>query len=108
MGLESLFKSRASSPNEQFTTTRTVGDDQEKDLAMGNEYENQGPSAESVRIDAEIEKRVIRKLDKRLISLVFVLCRPLPINPPYQTNNVRSPGLPGPLKYRQRQNRWPG
>ena len=75
MGLGSLFKSRAPSPNEQPTTTRTIENDQEKEAAMENEYGNQGPSAESVRIDAEIEKRVIRKLDKRLISLVFVLCK---------------------------------
>jgi hypothetical protein len=70
MALGSLFKSRASSPGADFTAR-----DPEKEGAVENQYADQvPPSADAIRIDAEIEKRVVRKLDKRLISLVFVLC----------------------------------
>lgn len=111
MALGSLFKSRGMSPNENSTTTGTIAGDPEKAVATQNSHGAQTePSADSVRIDAEIEKRVIRKLDKRLISLVFTLCmhRYLIYISKFlilRTNKSRSPGLPGSLEYWKCENR---
>lgn len=67
----------------------TVSSDPEKAEAMAIENGNPNPGPLSpARIDRELEKRVIRKLDKRLVSLVFVLCESYtPNSKAERTNN---------------------
>lgn len=48
-------------------------DPEKAEMAIEGDNQTSVP-ATAPQIDPELEKRVVRKLDKRLVSLVFVLC----------------------------------
>jgi hypothetical protein len=80
MGFLSKFKkdepSAAGAGDLAAVSPAASPDDPEKADAMAIENASQTPVApSSPHIDPELEKRVLRKLDKRLVSLVFVLCK---------------------------------
>ena len=64
--------SRKDSP---VTTGQPLQDVEKAEAVRGENAERWAGDAVGARDgDKEIEKRVVRKLDKRLVSLVFVLC----------------------------------
>jgi hypothetical protein len=76
MTIFSRFKKDEPSSAEDPEVSAAAPGDPEKAEAIAIENGSQSPNIPSpTRIDPELEKRVIRKLDKRLVSLVFVLCK---------------------------------
>lgn len=103
MAIFSRSKKDNPSSVENSSINAAAPTDPEKAEAMAIENGRQSPIAPSpTYIDPELEKRVVRKLDKRLVSLVFVLCESKSHKLRSISNESRSPGLPRPLKHRVR------
>lgn len=99
MAIFSRFKKNDPSTVENPAISAAAPSDPEKAEAIAIENGNQSPNPPSpTRIDPELEKRVIRKLDKRLVSLVFVLCKS------YAVNSKTSLTTPDLLAYLDRSN----
>jgi hypothetical protein len=99
MTIFSRFKKDEPSTLEDPAVSAATPSDPEKAEAMAIENGNESPNVPSpTSIDPELEKRVIRKLDKRLVSLVFVLCKS------YTSNSQASLTTPDLLAYLDRSN----
>ena len=101
MGFLSKFKKNEPSMAEYPAAVSTAApNDPEKAEAMAIENGNQSPvPASPPHIDPELEKKVLRKLDKRLVSLAFVLCMSQTPSLELPTDSPRSPGIPRPIKH---------
>jgi hypothetical protein len=78
MGIFSRFQKDDSTPlGDESTTRAPAHGDPEKaeDISLGTRLEISNNEALPPQISAEIEKRVLKKLDRRLVSLVFGLCQ---------------------------------
>ena len=102
MGIFSKFRNNDSASLEHERTREDhVQGDPEKvaDTALENGLDNSDIAPIPPHQFAAVEKRVLKKLDRRLVSLVFVLCKSSCRcrNFAAKTNIHRSPRLPRPL-----------
>ena len=85
MGFLSRFEKKVPSTAEDVAAIETAGrldQDPEKPEISQLERDGNSPNGAPSQVTPEMEKRVLRKLDSRLVPLVMVLCKILP--PPLQ------------------------
>ena len=76
MGFSQIFRNDAQATAEDENTVKVpTGDPEKAEIApTSDKFEIPNGASLPPHISAEIEKRVVKKLDRRLVSLVFGLC----------------------------------
>jgi hypothetical protein len=77
MGLLSRFEKKAPSTADDpaaINTAARLEQDPEKNETSQLERDNENPNRTPYHVTPEMEQRVLRKLDTRLVPLVMVLC----------------------------------
>lgn len=68
--------------------------EKEGNQPVGDQLDYQDPQGLQIQNSPEVEKSLVKKLDRRLVSLVFGLCKLTYIKSLYLTNIPRSSRLP--------------